>query len=302
MPPLQVQSNNNGGVMKVIKTLIAPAIATLALAAGFQAQASTIDLTTAGATGTINGATYTQVPAQPTGTGYIDSFVRIKDNQTTVQGYNTTVSGTYQNDGTNTYNHEVTVGSIGFIDTNGTDPGGEVMRFLLDINQTKADPFLLLSEVQIFLSTVPNQSIEPVLAQGALLPLDSSWIVYQMDFGDDNGAQLNYALNSGSGSGDMTLDIPIEMFAAAFAGLGLNTQELQNGAYLYLYSKFEGNNDGFEEWTHFQGNPIGEPPCDPLVQDCGPREIPEPGSLVLFSLGLLGSAIVVKRRRWTRHS
>lgn len=288
--------------MKVIKTLMTPAFAALALSVGVGAQAATIDLTTANASGMINGATYTQVPPQSTGSGVIDPFVRIRDNQATVQGYNTRVNNTYQNDGTDTYNHEVTVGSVGFIDINGDAAGGEVMRFLLDINQTKANPLLLLSEVQIFLSTSPNQSIEPVLAQGALLPLASSALVYQMDAGDNNGAQLNYALNSGSGSGDMTLDIPLSMFAGAFASLGLNSPEAQNGAYLYLYSKFEGNNDGFEEWSHFSGNPIGEQPCNPQVEDCGPREIPEPNSMILFSLGLIGSVIAIKRgrQRWLR--
>lgn len=302
MPPLRVQFNNIGGVMKVIKKLIAPVMAALVLAAGFEAQATVLDLTTTGATGAINGATYTQVPPIPTGSGYIDSFVRIRDNQSTVQGYNTTVSGTYQNDGTDTFNHAVTVGSIGFLDINGNAPGGVVMRFLLDINQTHEDPFLLLSEVQIFLSTSPNQSIEPVLAQGQLLPLAASWLVYQMDAGADNGAMLNYALNSGSGSGDMTLDIPIEMFASAFSHLGLNTPDLQNGAFLYLYSKFEGNNDGYEEWTNYQGSPIGNPPCDPRVRNCGPREIPEPNSLLLLVLGLFGAAIVVRHYRWTRYN
>jgi hypothetical protein len=284
--------------MKYLKTLMGSAIAALALATG--AQAANIDLTTAGSSGTINGATYTQVDALPTGSGYIDSFVRIRDNQTVVQGYNTTVSNVYQNDGTDTFNHQVTVGQIGFIDINGDTAGGVVMRFLLDINQTASNPFLLMSEVQIFLSTNPNQSIEPVLGQGTLLPLDASALVYQMDGAGDTGADLNYWLNHGSGSGDMTLDIPIEMFAGAFASLGLTTADMQNGAFLYLYSKFEGNNDGYEEWTHFQGNGVGEPPCDPRIQDCGPREIPEPGSLFLFSLGLLGSAIVIKRRRWTK--
>ena len=99
----------------------------------------------------------------------------------------------------------------------------------------------------------------------------------------------------------MILDIPIEMFAGAFAALGLDTEDLQNGAYLYLYSRFERNNDGYEEWTHFQGEPIGETPCDPAVEDCGPNFIPEPNSMLLFGLGLLGSAIAVKRgRRWDR--
>lgn len=288
--------------MSVIKTLLAPAFAALALGVGIGAQAAPLDLTTAGAFGTINGATYTQVPPQSTGSGVIDPFVRIRDNQATVQAYNTRVSNTYQNDGTDTYNHEVTVGSIGFIDINGADAGGEVMRFLLDINQTKANPFLLLSEVQIFLSTSPNQSIEPVLGQGDLLPLALSALVYQMDGAGDDGAQLNYALNSGSGSGDMTLDIPLSMFAGAFASLGLNDAVSQNGAYLYLYSRFEGNNDGFEEWAHYSGNPIGEEPCNPAVEDCGPREIPEPNSLILFSFGLIGAALAIKRgrQRWMR--
>jgi len=291
--------------MKYLKTLMGSAVAVLALAAGVGAQAGEIDLTNAiGDSGTINGATYTTVDAQPTGTGYIDSFVRVRDaNSSTVQGYNTTVEKTYQNDGAENFNHQITVGEIGFLDLNGPDTdGGVVMRFLLDINQTGANPFLLLSEVQIFLSLTPNQSNEDPLANGELAHLLDSALVYQMDAGDtSNGALLNYDLNGGSGSGDMILDIPIEMFAGAFAALGLDTEDLQNGAYLYLYSRFERNNDGYEEWTHFQGEPIGETPCDPNVEDCGPNFIPEPNSMLLFGLGLLGSAIAVKRgRRWDR--
>lgn len=264
------------------------------------AQADVISLTTANSTGTINGATYTQVAPQPTGSGVIDSFVRVKNNQPIVQGYNTTVSNTYQNDGTNTFNHEITVGQVGLIDTNGAAAGGEVMRFLLDINQTGANPLLSLDEVQIFLSTTANQSIEPVLADGALLPLANATTVYQMDAGGDNRIELDYSLNSGSGSGDMTLDIPLFMLTSAFATGGYNTLEAQNGAYLYLYSRFgsvNGNNDGYEEWAHFQGNPIGEEPCNPAIQDCGPRELPEPDSLALMSLGMLGAAFAANRNR-----
>lgn len=42
-----------------------------------------------------------------------------------------------------------------------------------------------------------------------------------------------------------------------------------------------------------------EPPCE---VDCGPRRIPEPNSLALMSLGLLGAAFVVKRRRSHRRA
>lgn len=41
----------------------------------------------------------------------------------------------------------------------------------------------------------------------------------------------------------------------------------------------------------------GEPPCDPATQDCGPRELPEPGGLALISLGLFGAALASKRGR-----
>lgn len=292
--------------MKFLKTLMGSAITAFALTAGVGAQAGEINLTGAiGDFDTINGATYTAVEAQPTGSGYIDSFVRVRDaSSSTVQGYNTRVAKTYQNDGSETFNHEITVGEIGFLDLNGADvEGGVVMRFLLDINQTGSSPLLLLSEVQIFLSLTPNQDNEDDLANGELAHLLNSAIVYQMDDGDvSNGALLNYDLNGGSGSGDMILDIPIEMFAGAFDALGLDTADLQNGAYLYLYSRFERNNDGYEEWTHFQGEPIGQPPCVPTPEfPCGPNFIPEPNSMLLFGLGLLGSALVAKRgRRWGR--
>lgn len=293
--------------MKMLKKVMGTVAVATALTVGLEAQATTLDLQTANATGQILGATYTQVAAQPTGSGVIDSFVRIRDNQAVVQGYNTTVNNTYQNDGSNTFNHEVTVGQVGFIDINGAAAGGVVMRFLLDINQQKSSPYLALNEVQIYLSKDPNQSIEPVLLQGGLIPFTNSALVYQMDgmvaqVQQDNSVDLNYALNGGSGSGDMTLDIPIEMFNSAFGALGLNDAAAKNGAYIYLYSHFSSNNDGYEEWAHFEGNPLGEEPCNPQIEDCGPREIPEPNSLILFSLGLIGSVIAIKRgrQRWLR--
>lgn len=296
--------------MKFLKTLMGSAITAIALTAGGAAQAGLLDLTVGGVeglSGTINTAFYQQVPPQPTGSGYIDSFVRVSSaNLTTVQGYNTTVNNVYQNDSSDTFNHQVTVGQIGFLDLNGADvAGGEVMRFLLDINQTSKNPTILLSEVQIFLSLTPNQSDSTALANGELvhLALADRALVYQMDAGDvTNGVLLDYSMNSGSGSGDMILDIPLSMFLPAWASLGLATDEAKNGAYLYLYSRFEGNNDGYEEWTHFQGNPFGEPGCVPTPEfPCTPNFIPEPNSMLLFGLGLLGSALVAKRgRRWGR--
>ena len=267
------------------------------LASSWSAQATVVNLTTAGASGTINGAIYTQVPQQPTGTGFINSFVRIGANQDIVQAYNTTVNGVFDNFSSDTFDHEITVGQVGII----TIGANNVLRFLLDINQTGTSPLLNLDEVQIFLSTTPNQSVTTFT--GGVLNLASSALVYRMDTAVvDSWVTLDYSLNSGSGSGDMTLDILASALNPAFTALGLTTTAQKNGAYIYLYSKFGSspniNNDGHEEWAHAVGNPIGEPPCVPTPANgfCGQQQIPEPGSLPLVAAGLLGAWWAIRRR------
>lgn len=284
--------------------LMAWGIAVAAATGSLSAQATTIDLTGAGNSDTINGATYTQVAPQPAGSGVLGSFVRIQTNDGIEQGYNTTVNGTYDNNGANTFNRQITVGQIGFIDLNGATAGGEVMRFLLDINQansTKNDnkSKLNLDEVQLYLSRDPNQSIEPVLAQGQTIPFTNSTLLYQMDLGGDNLVMLDGALNPGSGIGDMFLDIPLSAFMTAFGAGGYATAAARNGAYIYLYSRFgSGDNEntsGYEEWAAIEGTAL---PCNPAVEECegGETGIPEPGSLALLGLGLAAAGYFRRKK------
>lgn len=205
------------------------------LSLGSAASAGQLDLTSGG-TGVINGATFSTTEQQPTGSGVIHSFVRISAaNQDAVEGYNTDARPLQFDENTSpTFTRSLHLDAL--VSSNG------YYQFLLDINQTSANPNLTLNELQIFLgnSATLTGATKPDATTGTLSFGTNANLVYDMDALEDSKIQLNYSLNSGSGSGDMYAYIPTSLFT------GTNK-------WVTLYSKFGplefANNDGFEEWA-----------------------------------------------------
>jgi len=189
-----------------------------------------LDLSTHGAVGSVNGAVFTQYDAQPTGSGVIQSFVRVQGtgNQAITQGYNTDARPLQFDENKS----QVFTRSLKLSDVPVVNIGGVNYReFLLDINQKASSPLLSLDELRLFSGNAGN--LTGYSTTNHQLPGASS--VYSL--GDGNWILLNGRLNQGSGKGDMVAAIPDSAFT---------------GQYVYLFSKFGVNvagNGGYEEWA-----------------------------------------------------
>jgi hypothetical protein len=244
------------------------AIAAAVLLTAAPARATTYDLT-AGGQATINGAIFTTADYQATGTGLIDSFVRIQDNGNE-EGYNATVRPVMPDVNTSpSFTHDLLLSAVG----EATFSGVAYYEFLLDINQTNANPLLSLDQLLIYTRATALTSADEL----SDLTGAGSTLRYTMDLPANNEVLLNYSLNNGSGSGDMFVYVLKSLF-------GAETE------FVYLYSQFGnkgGNyvtNDGFEEWA---------------VRNTQITQVPDGGSTV----ALLGSALLgisMLRRRFAR--
>jgi hypothetical protein len=197
--------------------------------------------------------------------------VRISSNKDTEQGYNTNARPLqFDENSSPVFTRALQLSAVPIVMI-----GGVAYReFLLDINQTGTAPLLTLHELQIVVGNTDKPEAATVGAGGTLNFGSQASLVYDMDAnsGGDSQVELDYNLNSGSGSGDMFAYIADSLFVG--------------GTYVTLYSKFgpvQPNNDGFEEWA--VRTPTIIPPATPV-----------PAGIVILASGL-PVGLLVRRRR-----
>lgn len=224
------------------------------------------DLTTNGAFGTCNGALFLQIAARPTGSGVIDPFVRLDTNNPINDGYNTDARPYAANNDaqtTGTFDHSeleslIALAMGGQVVNGVTLPGSSSQQYLeleLDINQTGAHPLLSLDQLAVFFTNTgtDNPAITLDGSGNPIMPAFAGSLIYNLDGGAVNRwIELNYALNSGSGSGDMLAFLPVSTSQIAACGPGCDVT---------VFSSFGqqagsfANNDGYEEWAAVLANP-----------------------------------------------
>src|SRR5258705_2014403 len=143
--------------------------------------AISVDLTTAGSKGTINGANYQQYSPQPTGTGVLNTFLRVQ-NDGAEQGYNTDFRKVDLNQTSDIHTRALLLSEIPKV----TIDDVVYREFLLDINESNNTPLLSLNDVQLFLG----------LQADAIGYANLGTPVYKMDAGGHNSVKLDYSLHS----------------------------------------------------------------------------------------------------------
>jgi len=225
-----------------VRRLVLTALVLLLPAASVHA--AILDLTTEGSSGIINNARFYQFNEIPTGTGRVNTFLRIQGFGEQA-GYNTDGTVEFQTKASFTHSIQLSVVPIANID------GTNYREFFLDINQD-GERILSVDDFKLYLESAPDISGWPG---------NFSTPLYDLDAGDDNWIKLDDFLNVGSGHGDALALIPDSLFT------GPSSQ------YVYLYAKFGVNSvadNGFEEFGYgTNGEPLIPEPATVLLLGLG---------------------------------
>jgi hypothetical protein len=259
------------------------------LIAAPRASASECDLYAAASSCLFNGGIYNVVAPHPTGTGVVQSFLRVQQ-KGTEQGFNTDArpmacDGVTCDDKTDpNFTRNLLTSSVPVVTIN----GHTYRQFFLDINepasQGNTQNYLTLDQVEVYVSNNASLTTHSSASGGSLTGATK---VYDMDSGNtDNFVNLDYVLvGGGSGYGDMVLYVPDD---------GL----FNGNNYVYLFSQFGcttcSGGGGNNAWTKYQSQ-AGFEEWWVKGSNSTQTAVPEPGTLALLGSGAI--AAFARRRK-----